>query len=96
MRIRVLVAVHTSVTQQAPQVEPSGARLCGVKCGDQRRHLRSGANDAHRTSWWGHAGGYMAGWHEGWMVHEVAGVCVERACAIEPFSTARLILTRSW
>ena len=28
--------------------------------------------------------------------HEVAGVCVERACAIEPFSTARLILTRSW
>ena len=56
VRIRALAAIHTSIAQQAPQVKPAGARLRGVKRGNQRRGLRDVTHGAHQAGWWRHAG----------------------------------------
>ena len=49
VRIRALAAMHTAIAQQAPQVEPAGARLRGVKRGNQRRGLRDVTHGAHQA-----------------------------------------------
>ena len=92
--IRALAAMHTSVAQQAPQVEPAGARLRGVKRGNQRRGLRDVTHGAHQAGQWRHAG--LAGTKAACAQKGCRAAHAERAWAIEPFSTARLILTRSW
>ena len=94
VRIRALATMRTSIAQQAPQVEPAGARLRGVKRGNQRRGLRGVTHGAHQAGWWRHAG--LAGTTAGCAQKGCRVLCACGAWAIEPFSTARLILTRSW
>ena len=71
VRIRALAAIHTSIAQQAPQVEPAGARLRGVKRGNQRRGLRDVTHGAHQAGWWRHAG--LAGTRAG---------CAQKGCRV--------------
>ena len=94
VRIRALAAMRTAIAQQAPQVEPAGARLRGVKRGNQRRGLRDVTHGAHQAGQWRHAG--LAGTKAACAQKGCRAAHAERAWAIEPFSTARLILTRSW
>ena len=71
VRIRALAAIHTSIAQQAPQVEPAGARLRGVKRGNQRRGLRDVTHGAHQAGWWRRAG--LAGTRAG---------CAQKGCRV--------------
>ena len=71
VRIRALAAIHTSIAQQAPQVKPAGARLRGVKRGNQRRGLRDVTHGAHQAGWWRHAG--LAGTTAG---------CAQKGCRV--------------